>query len=148
MEVIINENALASIQEASESLIPQTKLEAELAAYQCMPNNLLPTVDVLNWWRKNAKRFPLLARAAKKYLAVQATSCAVERTFSSSGNVVTSRRTLLVTRNVEMIVYIKENLPKIDLKFNKMEVESPTERDDEEYARKNPSDESELPFEI
>ena len=45
-----------------------------------------------------------------------------------------------------MIVYIKENMPKINL--SKLEFESPVEKDDEEEATNNPQDESELPLEI
>ena len=136
MSQVARMSGFQASQELSQSLIPQTELEAELADYQHMPDQLTPKVDV----------FPLLASAAKKYLTVQATSCAVERTFSISGNVVTSKRILLMTRNVEMLVNIKENLPKIDL--SKVAEESPEEKDEEEEARRHPQNESELPLEF
>ena len=66
--------------QGSQSLLhAQTPLETELAQYRSdqASARLRPSVDVLRWWAENQQRFPLLARAAKKYLAVQATSCAV-----------------------------------------------------------------------
>ena len=99
--------------QASQSLLQaQTPLQTEIAQYRSdnASKFLRSLVDILGWWSDNQQRFPLLAQAAKKYLAVQATSCAVERTFSTSGNTVTSKRTLLLSKNVEMLVYVKENL--------------------------------------
>ena len=95
----------------------QTPLETKIAQYRSDHGSkfLRSSVDVLGWWSDNQQRFPLLAQAAKKYLAVQATCCAVERTFSTSGNTVTSKRTLLMSKNVEMLVYVKENLPKVSM---------------------------------
>ena len=39
---------------------------------------------------------------------------------SGGKNQVTSKRTLLATENIEMMVYVKENLPKVYLKMKKM----------------------------
>ena len=54
-----------------------------------------PAFDVLGWWSAHEKIFPLMSKAAKKYLAIQATSCASERTFSTGGATVTTQRTKL-----------------------------------------------------
>ena len=103
--------------QASQSLIPQSPLENEIARYV---NNaeqgsaeLTSDMDVLLWWRDHAKIYPLMANLAKKYLAVQATSCSSERTFSTGGRTVTNTRTRLATCNVHMIVYVKENMDKL-----------------------------------
>ena len=104
--------------QASRSLLQaQTPLQTEIAQYRSDQGSkfIRSSVDILGWWSENQQQFPLLAQAAKKYLAVQATSCAVERTFSTSGNTVTSKRTLLRSKNVEMLIYVKENLPKVAL---------------------------------
>ena len=45
------------------------------------------------WWSVHEKTFPLLSKAAKKYLAIQATSCALERTLSTGGATVSCKRT-------------------------------------------------------
>ena len=104
----------------SQSLIPQTPLENEIARYV---NNaeqgsaeLTTDMDVLLWWKDHAKIYPLMSNLAKKYLAVQATSCSSERTFSTGGRTVTNTRTRLATTNVHMIVYVNENMDKVQLK--------------------------------
>lgn len=50
--------------------------------------NFLPdmAVDPMDFWRLHAKKLPLLARVARKYLAIPASSAAVERMFSYTGN--------------------------------------------------------------
>ena len=68
------------------------------------------SVDVLNWWKNLADLHPLLAKAVKKYLAIQATSCASGRTFSTSSNTVTCRRTKLDPENVHMIVFCENEI--------------------------------------
>ena len=104
-------------EDQSQVLVPQTKLEAELAKFLNRFDNEEPlsTVDVLQWWSRHTKIYPLLSRAVRKYFAVQATSCSSERTFSKAGKTVTAARTCLSTVNVNMIIYVKENLPKIKL---------------------------------
>ncbi len=103
--------------QASQSLIPQTPLETEVARYVQVHNEKIgKDVDVLQWWLQNSKAFPLLSNAAKKYLAIQATSCSSERTFSTGGRTVSMTRTKLAPTNVHMIVYVKENLMKVNLR--------------------------------
>ena len=129
--------------QASQSMLQaQTPLEAEIAQYRADPSTKFcrSSMDVLGWWSENQQKYPLLAQAAKKYLAVQATSCAVERTFSTSGNTVTSKRTLLMSKNVEMLVYVKENLPKVSM--TGLIVENAEEAEMEADAKANPADES------
>ena len=93
------------------------------------------TADILLWWSHHQQVYPLLSKAAKKYLAVQATSCAVERTFSTSGNTVTTRRTLLMSKNVEMLVYCKEDIPKVPM--TGLILKNDQEQFNEEDAKKN-----------
>ncbi|CDO75398.1 hypothetical protein BN946_scf184855.g1 [Trametes cinnabarina] len=46
----------------------------------------------LVWWRENANRFPIIARMARDFLAIPATSVSVERLFSSSRHLCTDVR--------------------------------------------------------
>ncbi|XP_038077401.1 E3 SUMO-protein ligase ZBED1-like [Patiria miniata] len=51
--------------------------------------------DPMNWWRDNSKLFPTLSRLAQKFLAIPATSVP-----SAAGNIVNSKRSLLLPENV------------------------------------------------
>ena len=53
---------------------------------------------------------------------------------------VTSKRTLLMSKNVEMLVYVKENLPKVAM--TGLIVENAEEAEMEADAKANPADES------
>jgi hypothetical protein len=50
--------------------------------------------DLLNWWKVNSHRFPVVSRMAKKFLTVPATSVSSESTFSASGQTLDDYRTL------------------------------------------------------
>jgi len=66
--------------------------------------------DPLSWWRTNESCFPKLAKHAKKYLCISATSVASERVFSTAGNIVTARRNSLMPENVDMLTFLAQNL--------------------------------------
>ncbi|KAJ1569561.1 hypothetical protein HK096_002696 [Nowakowskiella sp. JEL0078] len=55
--------------------------ENELENYLKLPPET--KIDPLKWWQANKKRFPILSLMAKDYLAIQASSVAVEELFSS-----------------------------------------------------------------
>ena len=61
---------------------------------------------------------PLLSQAARKYLCVTASSAPSERLFSASGNVVGPKRSSLDPQNVDKIVYLHENMGKVDIKYD------------------------------
>ena len=123
-------------QQSQSLLTPQTPLQAEVARYMSnrdvadRPSAGTPTFDVLGWWSVHDKIFPLLSKAAKKYLAIQATSCASERTFSTGGATVSNKRTKLDPTNVHYLVYCKENMDKV--KLVRPRVEDDEEKDLEE----------------
>jgi hAT family C-terminal dimerisation region/Domain of unknown function (DUF4413) len=48
--------------------------------------------DVLGWWRENAGRYPVLARIARDYLAIPASSASSERAFSGGADLVVKKR--------------------------------------------------------
>ncbi len=129
--------------QASQSLIPQSPLETEIARYVQPTERIESDVNVLQWWQDHSKTFPLLSNAAKKYLAIQATSCSSERTFSTGGRTVTMTRTKLAPTNVHMIVYVKENLKKVNLRQVKTsnDIEQAAEEDAElEHDNESDSD--------
>ena len=66
--------------------------------------------DILEYWKTTRKKLPLLSRLARKFLWIPASSATSERVFSTAGNVVSERRTNLSIDNIEMLVYMMENM--------------------------------------
>lgn len=64
----------------------------------------------LAWWAKAQRVYPHIARLARKYLAVQASSAASERVFSVGGLVITKHRNRLSGERVADIVFLHESM--------------------------------------
>ena len=108
-------------QAASLTLTEQSNFAKEMARWTADPCSGDPELsnymDVIAWWRGNYQKWPELAKVAKKYLSIQPSSCSAERVFSTCGNTVTAKRTRLNPKNVKMVVYCKENFPKVEMHF-------------------------------
>lgn len=63
--------------------------------------------DILLWWKINCSKYPTIAKMAKDYLSIPATSVPVERVFSESGSVLTPKRCNLSKEKVNALVCIK-----------------------------------------
>ncbi|KAL0224269.1 hypothetical protein P9112_003659 [Eukaryota sp. TZLM1-RC] len=63
--------------------------------------------DPLEWWKINSSRFPCLAKAARDYLSIQATSVPSESLFSVAGDIARSRRSRLSPLNMRVLVSLK-----------------------------------------
>jgi len=66
--------------------------------------------DALEWWRKSEMRFPTLAKLARHYLYVPATSVPAERNFSIAGLVISNKRSSLTPENADMLIFLSKNL--------------------------------------
>lgn len=64
----------------------------------------------LDWWKTHENRFPILARIAKSYLAIEATSASSERIFSKASRITTRDRNRLSPDMVGCLMYISSNL--------------------------------------
>lgn len=71
--------------------------------------NLRPSDNPLAWWKANELKFPTMARLAKRYLCIPATSAPSERVFSTAGNIVTAKRNCLKPENVSTLTFIYQN---------------------------------------
>ena len=70
----------------------------------------------MTWWKQKEPLFPRVARLARKFLALPASSAPSERIFSKMNAVVDKRRASLDPDRVERLVFIKENKSKVVLK--------------------------------
>ena len=86
----------------------KVEVEREMNNYLSLDTSVLG--NPLIWWRENQKHFPQLAKLAKKYLCVPATSVPSERAFSMAGHVVNEKRSSLLPENVNMLVFLSANL--------------------------------------
>ena len=66
-------------------------------------------IDALLFWKMNESIYPILAKLAKKYLSVQASSAAVERMFSICGHIFSLKRRRLGVKFYSDLVLLKLN---------------------------------------
>ena len=85
-------------------LTPQEKIRQELDCYLTHPQ-LEIEENPLDWWRVEHHRYPNLAKLARKYLCVCATSVPSERIFSIAGQIVSDRRSALKPDKVDKLVF-------------------------------------------
>ncbi|GMF46680.1 unnamed protein product [Phytophthora fragariaefolia] len=65
--------------------------------------------NAFDWWRVNKGSYPILSKLARKWLGAVATSVPSERGFSTSGNIITTKRSSLTPDLVRDLVFIAEN---------------------------------------
>jgi len=65
--------------------------------------------DPLAWWATHQQDYPHLARLAKRFLAITATSVPSERAFSRGGSIVSKKRCSLAGSNVSMLMFVACN---------------------------------------
>jgi hypothetical protein len=70
--------------------------------------------SVADWWREHEKIYPRYANAARRYLAIPATSAPCERLFSTGGRVLEKRRASLNPSSVRDIVIVHDNIYLLD----------------------------------
>ena len=95
--------------EAEPTADMATRVSKELDRYLQAPQQD-STEDPLDWWKANAVSYPALSRLSKKYLCISATSSSSENLFSTAGNVVTKKRSMLKPEKVDMLVFLAKNL--------------------------------------
>ena len=69
--------------------------------------------NCLQWWKKNAEHFPTIAKVAKRYFCIPATSVPAERVFSTAGLIINEKRSSLLPENSDMLIFLNKNLPPI-----------------------------------
>ncbi|GJR02827.1 zinc finger BED domain-containing protein RICESLEEPER 2 [Tanacetum coccineum] len=89
------------------------------------------TFDVLDFWKAKETMFPILSRMAMDILSVQATSVASESAFSTSGRVLSIRRTRLTPASLEMCMCLKDHLDAQERKQDKSTLETPVDFEEE-----------------
>ncbi|CAM0947760.1 unnamed protein product [Alopecurus aequalis] len=60
--------------------------------------------DVLKWWKRNAEQYPILAKMARDFLAIELSSVASESTFSTAGMIINQYRSSLNPQIAEGLI--------------------------------------------
>jgi hypothetical protein len=60
--------------------------------------------DLLNYWKVNSHRFPVVSSMAKRFLAVLASSVSSESTFSTGGRILDDYKSSLKPATVQALV--------------------------------------------
>ena len=94
---------------STASALPSGMLQNEILLYDQL-QEVAANDDPLALWRENESCFLLLAKLAKRYLCMAATSVACERVFSTSGGIVNARCNRLTAENVDMLTFWGKNL--------------------------------------
>jgi len=81
----------------------------EFTNYLAEKHGVKTNDDPFEWWRVNRHKYPHLSQLARKWLGVVATSVPSERAFSTSGNIVTVKRSSLAPDMVRDLVFLSEN---------------------------------------
>ena len=98
---------LGDISSKSSVHTPEGELESFVKEAQGSDTN--PLV----WWKANQGRYPHLVKLAKQLLCIPATSVPSERVFSVSGTITSAKRNCIKPENVDMLVFLNKNLPKL-----------------------------------
>ena len=85
------------------------EIAREVENYRAEPEMSKDEEDLLQWWRERRTRYPNLARLARKYLCVPATSTQSERVFSALGWLLNKRRLCLTGSHVNNQMFLKDN---------------------------------------
>nr|GEU37388.1 hypothetical protein [Tanacetum cinerariifolium] len=91
------------------------------------------TFDALGFWKENETMFSVLSRMAMDLISVQASSVASKSSFSTSGRVLSIRRTRLTPASLEMCMCLKDHLDAKECKQDKCPLETPLDFEEDVF---------------
>ena len=103
LDLLLGSDSPASSSDSSDPVQDEVEnyFKQEQSPYDSSP---------LDWWKVNGHRFSLLARLARKYLAITATSTPAECVFSVAGLVVSHLRASLSPEHVDMLAFLNKRV--------------------------------------
>nr|GEV90050.1 hypothetical protein [Tanacetum cinerariifolium] len=91
------------------------------------------TFYVLGFWKEKETMFPVLSRMAMDLISVQAFSVVSESAFSTSGRVLSIRRTRLTPTSLEMCMCLRDHLDAKERKQDKCPLEIPLDFEEDVF---------------
>jgi hypothetical protein len=107
------------------------KIDVELSEYKKMARLEMREKDrdgvdgaftnPLLWWKSNSTQIPTIAKIARKFLCIPATSAPSERVFSVAGLVISKLRSNLTPENASCIIMLRESKKVIAKWYKKLQ---------------------------
>lgn len=94
---------------SSSDTLSEDSIKMELRSY-LQTQEVDSNTDPLTWWKSREVNFPRIAKLARQYLCIPATSTPSERVFSTGGNIVTCHRAALKPDAVDRLIFLARNL--------------------------------------
>lgn len=91
----------------SDAQVEQTP-QSELDLY--IKEKITHNVDLPSWWLDHSKIYPNLYRMFLKMSCIPASSASSERLFSTTGNIITDKRSLILPDNVNNLLIARNSL--------------------------------------
>ncbi|KAH9687521.1 hypothetical protein KPL70_014804 [Citrus sinensis] len=88
--------------EVMDAVNDEKELEVDTENHVENPEN--ESFDVLDWWKINSSKYPILSYVARDILAMPVSTVASESAFSTGGRVLDPHRCSLSTRTVEALI--------------------------------------------
>ena len=90
--------------------LKQNQTNSTVPEYEKQATALGVLQDVVTrWWSTFRSQYPILARLAREFLAIPATSAPSERVWSRAAQVLTHKRSKIKSTLSERIMFIREN---------------------------------------
>lgn len=66
--------------------------------------------DPLGWWKEHEDQYPFLSRVAKKHLCIPGTSVPSERVFSTVGDIISAKRSVISPEHLDQLLFLNKNI--------------------------------------
>ena len=88
-----------------DKLQDETETKTEFDTYIEGETKIEQDMNILTAWKNNKSLYPTSDKIPKRILLIPATNTSVERLFSESGKIITSRRTRLQTKKMNQLLF-------------------------------------------
>ncbi|CAL2254202.1 unnamed protein product [Prunus armeniaca] len=110
-----------------DRVVVQIKNEVDKYLLEAAQDPEIKDFNLLDWWRENSPRFPVISKIARDVFAVPISSVPSEAAFSIGKRVVDPFRASLTPKIIEALVFTKNWLSQVVLDFNKQSSEDELE---------------------
>ncbi|KAH9736326.1 BED-type domain-containing protein [Citrus sinensis] len=101
-----------------DNIFVECKTEVDLYLLESCENLENESFDVLDWWKINSSKYPILSYVARDILAMPVSTVASESAFSTGGRVLDPHRCSLSTRTVEALICTQNWLRSTPINFD------------------------------